>query len=84
MAEYSKFQQNAIRNYYDNRESLAWQRVQELITELYLSEGAKRAKYWKSLAGHLKKIGVAQTTIDHLIEKDDPARVATLLQKMEK
>ena len=63
MAEYSKFQQNAIRNYYDNRESLAWQRVQELITELYLSEGAKRSKYWKSLAGHLKKLGVAQTTM---------------------
>jgi hypothetical protein len=36
------------------------------------------------MAGHLLKLGVAQATIDHLIAKDDPARVATLLQQLEK
>ena len=84
MAEYSKYQQRVIRNYYENRESVAWQRVQELVTELYLTEGTKRARHWKSLQGHLLKLGVAQATIDHLISQDDPALVASLLQKLEK
>ena len=39
MTNYSKFQQNIIKNYYENRDAIALQRVQELVTELYLSEG---------------------------------------------
>lgn len=84
MANYSKYQQNVIRNYYENRDSLSFQRVQELVTELYLTEGKKRARHWQSLVGHLKKLGVKQETIDHLVEQDDPARVATLLQRLDK
>ena len=45
MAEYSKFQQRAIKNFYDNREAIALQRAQELVTELYLTEGKKREKH---------------------------------------
>ena len=37
MAEHTKYQQKVIRNYYDNRDGIALQRVQELVTELYLS-----------------------------------------------
>ena len=44
MAERSKYQQNIIRNYYDNRENISLQRAQEIVTELYLSEGKKRQK----------------------------------------
>ena len=39
MAEYSKYQQKVIKRYYDNRDSIALQRVQELVTELYLASG---------------------------------------------
>ena len=82
MAEYTKHQQNIIRNYYENRENIAWQRIQELITELYLSEGKKRKKHWATIAGHLAKLGVKEGTIDHLVSQDDPALVASLLEKL--
>lgn len=79
---YSKHQQNIIRNYYQNREGIALQRVQELVTELYLSEGKKRERHWKSIAGHLEKLGVAKATIDHLIKEDNPELVADLIKTL--
>lgn len=84
MAERSKYQQNIIKNYYDNRETISLQRAQEIVTELYLSEGKKREKYWKSLEGHLLKLDVKQQTIDHLIKQDDPQLAAQLVTKLGK
>lgn len=82
MANYSKYQQKVIKNYYENRESIALQRAQELITELYLSQGKKRAKNWESLANHLEKLGVKKPVIDHLISQDNPELVANLLKTL--
>jgi hypothetical protein len=82
MAEHSKYQQKVIRNYYDNREGIALQRVQELVTELYLATGKKREKHWESVALHLSKLGVKQDVIDNLRTQDNPALVATLVQKL--
>jgi hypothetical protein len=84
MAERTKYQQNIIRNYYDNRENISLQRAQEIITELYLSEGKKREKYWKSLSSHLLKLDVKQQTIDHLVKQDDPQGAAKLIEKLGK
>lgn len=82
MAKRSKYQQKAIKNYYDNRETIALQRVQELVTELYLSEGKKRQQHWKNLSRHLEALGVKQGQIDHLIEQDSPELVANLLKTL--
>ncbi len=83
MGKRSKYQQKIIKNYYENRESISLQRVQELVTELYLTEGKKREKHWKSLAGHLEKLGVKQAQIDHLIESDNPELVAKFVQELQ-
>lgn len=76
------YQQKAISRFYDNREAIATQRAQELVTELYLTEGKKRAQNWKHLSTHLLKLGVKQPVIDNLIKQDKPELVANLLQKM--
>jgi hypothetical protein len=82
MAEYSKFQQKVIRNYYENRDTLALQRAQELVTELYLTTGKKREKHWDSLALHLGKLGVKPDVIEHLRREDKPELVAALVKKL--
>jgi hypothetical protein len=82
MAEHSKYQQRIIKNYYQNREAIAFQRAQELVTELYLSEGKKREKHWSTLVGHLAKLGVRQPHIDHLRKQDNPELVANLLKNL--
>ena len=82
MAEHSKYQQKVIRNYYENRDTLALQRVQELVTDLYLSQGKKREKHWDSLALHLGKLGVKPDVIAHLRAQDKPELVASLVKKL--
>jgi hypothetical protein len=82
MTERTRYQQNIIRNYYENRDAIALQRAQELITELYLSEGKKREKYWDSLVGHLQKLGVKEDVLTHLRKQDDPQLVAKIIQKL--
>jgi hypothetical protein len=82
MAEFSKHQQKVIRNYYDNREGIALQRVQELVTELYLATGKKRQKHWESVALHLGKLGVKPDVIKHLQSQDNPELVAALVKKL--
>ena len=82
MAEFTKYQQKVVQRYYDNRDDIALQRVQELITELYLAEGKKRAKHWESLALHLGKLGVKPDVIAHLRKEDKPELVATLVSKL--
>lgn len=84
MAERSKYQQNIIKNYYEQRENIALQRVQELVTELFLSEGKKRNTQWDRLEKHLLKLEVKQETIDSLREKDDPQLVAKLAERLGK
>ena len=82
MSGYSKHQQNIIRNYYENRDAISLQRAQELVTELYLSEGKARSRHWKHLRGHLEKLGVAETTIAHLEQQDNPELVANLITRL--
>lgn len=82
MPKRSRYQEKIIKNYYQNRDAISTQRIQEIVTELYLSEGKKRARHWESLGNHLLKLGVKQERIDRLIEKDDPAAAATLVQKL--
>ena len=77
----SKYQERIIKNYYRNRDQIALQKAQELVTELYLSEGKKRDQAWKRLVGHLEKLGLPAKQIEHLQTKDDPALVAEVLKK---
>ncbi len=82
MAERSKFQQKAIKNFYENREGIALQRAQELVTELYLTEGKARAKHWKTLATHLGALGVKPAQIERLQQEDNPELVANLVKEL--
>jgi hypothetical protein len=79
---YTKYQQKVIQRFYDNRDDIALQRAQELVTELYLTEGKKRQKHWESLVTNLQKLGVAKTTIEHLVKQDKPELVAELVKKL--
>ncbi len=76
---HTKYQQKVIKRYYDNLDAIGLQRAQELVTELYLSEGKKRAKVWESLAKSLEQAGVPAAQIAHLRQQDNPELVANLL-----
>ena len=79
MPERSKHQKGIIRNDYENRDAIAIQRLQELVTELYLSEGKKRSRNWEHVATHLEKLGVKEATISHLRKQDNPEVLANFI-----
>ena len=58
------------------------QKLGELVTELYLAEGKKKAKVWERIAAALKNLKVPETQIQHLVKTDNPALVAGLLEKL--
>lgn len=82
MAERSKHQQKIIKNYYENREAISLQRLSELVTDLYLAEGKARQKQWKSIAGALEKLKVPASRIEHLVQSDNAALVAKLVEEL--
>lgn len=81
MENFSRYQQSIIRNYYKNQDNVSLQRAQELLTDLYLSEGKKKEKVWDSLFNHLEKLGVPQDQLTHLKEAKNPELIAQLIQK---
>jgi acetylornithine deacetylase/succinyl-diaminopimelate desuccinylase-like protein len=82
--DYTPYQEKIIKRYYQNMSVIQRQRLAELVSELYLSEGRKRAGVWKKIAGALEKLGYSQARIDHLIKQDNPALVAELVKELEK
>ena len=82
MAERTKHQEKIIRNYYENAEGIALQKLGEQVTELYLAEGKARAKVWQRITGHLEKLKVPASRIEHLVKSDNPSLVAKLLEEL--
>jgi hypothetical protein len=80
---YTRHQQGIIKRYYSNQDAIQLQKLGELVTELYLAEGKKRAKVWASVVHAMQKLGVPQSRIDHLVKQDDPKLVAKLVTELQ-
>lgn len=80
--ERTKYQQRAIKNYYKNREAISLQRLCELVTELYLTEGKERERQWKYIIAALEKLGLPETRIEHLRATDNPQLLAKVVEEL--
>lgn len=80
---YSPHQQKIIKAYYDNRETIMLQKLQELITEAYLAETPKkRNTLWDRIRKALANLEMPQNRIDQVCDKQDPAVLAEVVQNM--
>ncbi len=82
MAKRLNHQQRIIRNYYRNRDSIMFQRLQELVGELYLAEGPARARLWKRAAQAMENLGIPVSRIEHLVASDNPSYLANLVEEL--
>ncbi|MDX1965831.1 MAG: hypothetical protein SFV23_01560 [Planctomycetaceae bacterium] len=78
--DYTRYQQKAIRRYYDNRDQLDEQRLSELVANLYLAEGKKRAKLWETAQELMTRLNVPASRIAHVIKTADPAILAEVVK----
>ena len=83
MADYTPYQQGIIKRYYDNLETASLQRLGDLVTDLYLATGKKRAQCWKFAVAAMEKLQVPKVRIDHILSKDDPLLLAQLVEELQ-
>ncbi len=83
MENYSRHQQGIIKRYYRNFDAIQAQRLADLCTEIYLSEGKKRERHWKQVGEVLKKLEFPESRIAHVLTKQDPALLPELLKELE-
>lgn len=69
---YSAYQRGVIRRYYEHKETLMTQKLGELVSELYLCEGAKKAdQLWKRVEKAMTGAGVDAKLVKFVVEKRD-------------
>ena len=83
MPDYSNYQKDVIKRYYDNRESIDQQRLSELCTNLFLTEGKKKQKLWEKAQEIMERLNVPPTRIDHVLKSADPAILAEVVKDLE-
>jgi len=70
--DYSDYQKEVIGNYYRNLDTIMLGKLGELVTELYLSESAKkRERLWNRAKRAMENLGIPQRLIAHILEKRD-------------
>jgi hypothetical protein len=83
MSDYTKYQQKVIQRYYDNRDQQDEQKLAELVTNLYLAEGKKRAKLWEQARTYMERIKVPTARIEHIMKSADPSVLAAVIQELQ-
>ncbi|MDB5335611.1 MAG: hypothetical protein JWN70_1230 [Planctomycetaceae bacterium] len=81
--DYSKYQKKVISRFYDNREQMDEQKLAELVTNLFLATGKKRANFWVTAREAMERMEVPQSRIDHIVTSDDPALLAEVVKDIQ-
>ncbi len=77
---YSPHQQRIIRNYYRNLDGIRAQRLQELVTELWLAETEKkRERLWARAKDLLEKGDAPPSEVAGILERRDVEALAHLV-----
>ncbi len=77
---HSPYQQNIIKRYYNNLDSIDQTRLSDLAAELYLAEGKKRERLWKQAGEVMERLGVPASRLEHVLKSADPAILAEVVQ----
>ena len=78
--QYSSYQKKLIKRFYDNREQIETQRLQEIVTEVYLAGSGKKAdRLWERAAAILERAeGLAPAEVERILTQRDVEGLARL------
>ena len=83
MDNFSAHQQKIIKRNYNNLDTIQLQKLAETVTDLYLAEGKKVEKLWKSAVGAMQKLEVPQQRIDLLVKSQNLEQLAKLVKELQ-
>jgi hypothetical protein len=84
LADHTPYQRKIIERYYRNFDSIQFQRLSELATDLYLAEGKKRDRLWTRVEESLRKLEFPEPRVAILMQKRDPALLVEVLKELER
>ena len=70
--DYSEHQIDVISNYYQNLDAIMLQKLEELVTELYLADTQKKKdRLWGRAHKAMVKLKVPPAIVNHIMQKKD-------------
>ena len=82
MSDYTPHQKKIIKRFYDHADDIGYQRLAELVSEIYLAEGKKLENLWKQVEKALSKVKIDQAMTKHIMDKRDPKVLADAVAKL--
>lgn len=77
MPEYSNYQKKLIDRYYDQRDVIMLNKLQELVTDLFLADTAKKSdQLWARAEKAMRNLKVKEQVMANILEKRDPQVLA--------
>ncbi|OJW23545.1 MAG: hypothetical protein BGO49_02845 [Planctomycetales bacterium 71-10] len=83
MADHTPYQKKIIDRYYRNFDAIAFQRLSELASDLYLAEGKQKDRLWKRVEEALRKLEFPESRVVHLMEKREPQLLVGILKELD-
>lgn len=82
MPDYSNYQRKLIDRYYEHRDVIMLNKIQELVSELYLAEtDRKRDQLWKRVEKAMQNLKIESKEIERILEERDPKLLASSVQE---
>ena len=79
--DYSDYQQNIISKYYSHMDTLMLQKLQALVSELYLADTeAKKDRLWKRAHKAMENLKIPAPIMEHIMSERDVEVLAKNLQ----
>ena len=71
--EFSGYQKQVIKNYYENLDKIVLARLGELVGSIYLADSeSKKEMLWKQVEAALKKLKIPEAIAQHIIKSRRP------------
>ena len=81
--DFTPYQQGIIKRFYEHRDTLALQKLGELVSDLYVATSeAKIARGWKAVHKQLLAAGVHQHQAQSIVGDRDLGALAKLLSEL--
>jgi len=80
--EYTPYQLEVIRRYYENLPNNLLRRLEELVGDLYLADGKKRDRLWERTRQVLIQLEIPESRVEHIMNRRDPTLVAEIVQEL--
>lgn len=81
---FSKKAKGAINRFYEHADTRNLAQIQELVSELYLAEGAAKDKLWKKAGEVLARVGIPPDKSGPIVEAKDVKKLAELVAALSK